>query len=546
MNEDFKLPPKISELLSSSISPLYVNLNFNDYSTRKPEEKKVSSIISEQAFQLQRFQEIYQLALKAKDNNIKRLDSLKQVLIQKNLEIEEQAIKNQHLESMRDELMKQKCDKLYQIKTNNSQILAKNHEDQQKLERISQENADLSKRKQSLLSTRQHLEESVSKIESCTLQCTSKLLSLTEKSSLYTLVQESYEYSLQRYQSNRIEIYQELKRLNNCLQELKGNIRVFCKVRPILPEDKSDPARLEISERAIKVFKGEKPPSTFNFDRVFGPDAGIDQVFEEISQLVQSALDGYKVCIFAYGQTGSGKTYTMEGASGPSALGEQKNNNNKGIIQKSVELMFKVSKKNEEIGWKYRFFASIIENYKDKVRDLLDASKVLIGAGSSKINPVAVQIESYEDLIPILAQGRKLRAEAETQCNMNSSRSHCLFQLRILGKKGEEEIEGILNLIDLAGSERLKASKVEGERLVETRHINKSLTALGDVIHALIKKDKHIPYRNSKLTYILENCLGGDGKTLMFVNISPLAGNLTETVNSLIFAKKVNGCSLNN
>lgn len=127
--------------------------------------------------------------------------------------------------------------------------------------------------------------------------------------------------------------------------------------------------------------------------------------------------------------------------------------------------------------------------------------------------------------------------------NIHSSRSHSIYQLKIKAKRGEKySIDGALNLIDLAGSERINDSKVDGERLKETQSINKSLSCLGDVISAIIKKDNYIPYRNSKLTLLLQNYMGGDSKTLMIVNASPVPINAFDTLTSLRFASKVNSC----
>jgi kinesin family protein C1 len=147
--------------------------------------------------------------------------------------------------------------------------------------------------------------------------------------------------------------------------------------------------------------------------------------------------------------------------------------------------------------------------------------------------------------VDIAAQKRSV---AETMCNEKSSRSHCIFQLKITGKnaKTKQERTGALNLIDLAGSERVSSSKVEGERLKETISINKSLTHLKSVIQALVntnhKSNSHIPYRDSILTWILKEYLGGESKTLMFVNISPLMINFSESSCSLKFASDVNNC----
>ncbi|CAG9323475.1 unnamed protein product [Blepharisma stoltei] len=366
----------------------------------------------------------------------------------------------------------------------------------------------------------------------------SLVLSQQEEIENLEIIKQSYAEEIDNLQRQRLQDYAEIKVLHNRLQELKGNIRVFCKIRPLLENEMEEPANIEIDRKLITIHKPDKANS-FRFDRVFGPQVTIDELFGEISQLVQSALDGYKVCIFAYGQTGSGKTYTMEGPKDFMGISQ-----GKGIIQKSVEQLFQSSEKLKLLGWNFNFQVSIIEIYNEQILDLLENSKKMTAFSVSMINPVYIDIYSYEDLYPLLTKARKQRSEAQTSCNAHSSRSHCLFQLKINGRKGIEEINGTLNLIDLAGSEKLKNSNAEGDRLEETKNINRSLSALRDVIQALVEKRGYIPFRNSKLTTILQNSLGGDGKTLMFVNISPLAINLQETIYSLLFAQKVNICSL--
>ena len=531
---DINVPPNFSDGVYSNFYLAQTGSSFNDNVSLKND----SAIITELKGLKDRLQKINQLCMISKEKKIAKLNFYKQELSDTNTQILLQSQKNKEFEVFREKSLKNLSDKLYYLKSKNSSILAQIQSSQQKISKFEKENFELSVKNQELINKKKSLEDSVHKIEENNKITNLRLFDLTDKENTYKIIKESYEEALFNYQQKRALAYQDIKKLNNRLQELKGNIRVFCKIRPLLAEDRSDPLKFEINDRTITIYKSEKP-SKFIFDRIFGPSASIDEVFEEISQLVQSALDGYKVCVFAYGQTGSGKTYTMEGQSC------NKINENKGIIQKSVELMFAASKKLEEIGWSYSFYASSIEIYNEQVRDLLDGSKILTGISSSMPNAVSIQISNYEDIIPLLIKSRNQRAEAETHSNIHSSRSHSLFQLKICGVKDNETNNGVLNLIDLAGSERLKISKDEGDRKKEYKAINKSLSHLGDVIHALAKKDKYVPYRNSKLTYILQSCLGGDGKTLMFVNISPLAVNIKETLSSLVFAHKVNACTLN-
>ena len=347
------------------------------------------------------------------------------------------------------------------------------------------------------------------------------------------------------------------RKLHNQVQELKGNIRVFCRVRPNLttdaadeqakiafPDDGEDGKEIEVRGAEEKSSLGtvttKKYP--FAFDRVFGPGSQNQQVFDEISQLIQSALDGYNVCIFCYGQTGSGKTYTMSSGDG--------------MIPRAVHMIYDTAQVLEERGWKYKMEGSFIEVYNENLNDLLgrpddfDKKKHEIrhdmqSCKTTITDITSVDLDSPQKVEEILAQAMSNRSVAATKANERSSRSHSVFILKLSGHNSitGERSEGTLNLVDLAGSERLSQSKVEGARLKETQNINRSLSCLGDVIGALGqgKDGGHIPYRNSKLTYLLQFSLGGNSKTLMFCMISPLQAHLGETLTSLRFATKVGG-----
>ncbi|XP_043697977.1 kinesin-like protein KIN-14C isoform X2 [Telopea speciosissima] len=363
-----------------------------------------------------------------------------------------------------------------------------------------------------------------------------------------------------------IEAEKLRKKLHNTILELKGNIRVFCRVRPLLPDDGagsemtviSYPTSTEALGRGIDLVQsGQKHP--FTFDQVFTHEASQENVFVEISQLVQSALDGYKVCIFAYGQTGSGKTYTM--------MGKPEAPEQKGLIPRSLEQIFQTSQSLLNQGWKYKMQASMLEIYNETIRDLLSANRSS-GLDSSRTdNGVAgkqyairhdangnthvsdltiVDVCGIKEVSSLLRQAAQSRSVGKTQMNEQSSRSHFVFTLRISGvnESTEQQVQGVLNLIDLAGSERLAKSGSTGDRLKETQAINKSLSHLSDVINSLAKKEDHVPFRNSKLTHLLQPCLGGDSKTMMFVNISPDPSSVGESLCSLRFAARVNACEI--
>ncbi|KAJ2112281.1 kinesin-like nuclear fusion protein [Coemansia sp. RSA 922] len=365
------------------------------------------------------------------------------------------------------------------------------------------------------------------------------------------------------------------RKLHNAIQELKGNIRVFCRVRPLLGEEKAASSLLPLSfpdcddQNEVELMQssenalGKSTSKTFpfKFDRVFAPDSSQDVVFDEVSQLIQSALDGYPVCIFAYGQTGSGKTHTMQGPDSISAssMDEQI----LGIIPRAVKQIYENTSKLTERGWEYTLEGQFLEIYNETLQDLLAPSGrggAQAGDKQSKLeiyqdseghtrvkNLTMVKVDSAERVHWLLARAAENRTVAATNCNERSSRSHSVFTLYLRGKNTltGESSTGVLNLIDLAGSERLSNSGSSGDRLKETQAINKSLACLGDVIAALAKGSRHIPYRNSKLTHLLQESLGaGNSKTLMFVCVNPSPGSTQESLCSLQFATKVNSCQI--
>eukprot|EP00118_Oscarella_pearsei_P004808 m.21075 g.21075 ORF g.21075 m.21075 type:complete len:950 (+) comp28134_c0_seq3:11-2860(+) len=331
------------------------------------------------------------------------------------------------------------------------------------------------------------------------------------------------------------------KKLHNEVIELKGNIRVFCRVRPTIKEDGQGMQAKHVvtfdfdDDQLVNVFsRGTNRP--FEMDSVFRPDSAQEKIFSEVKNLITSCMDGFDVCIFAYGQTGSGKTYTMEGPT-----------DNPGVNPRALEELFAVAKARN-LDWTYEITMSVIEIYNEQIRDLLGdnpTAKMDIRQHPEGYLYVPglcwVQVASRADVQEVFSMGRENRATACTNMNEHSSRSHALLCVKVEGRNkttGAKTL-GKLNLIDLAGSERVAKSGTEGERLKEAQNINKSLSSLGDVIHSLKNKSSHVPFRNSKLTYLLQDSLSGNSKTLMIVHVAPVEKNAGETINSLTFASRV-------
>lgn len=306
-----------------------------------------------------------------------------------------------------------------------------------------------------------------------------------------------------------------LRYIHNQMLELKGNIRVFARVRPIC-EEEGDSAVTTAPEETLTVAKpntkpGGKPiPVLFQFDRVLGADVTQLDVFEEVEQLVISALDGYNVCIFAYGQTGSGKTYTMEGPPGLE-FEDDSQERHFGIIPRSLHRVFQLTEERCEFGWEYTLEASFLEIYNETIQDLLDKNKSKECNIRQTTDPrkgevvfvenlVSISVKSVRQIAQLMEKARKNRSVAATKCNERSSRSHCVFQLRITARNSINEVhrESTLNLVDLAGSERVKESGAEGARFTETKNINSSLTQLSTVMMSLGNKVSYELHPNTK------------------------------------------------
>ncbi|XVE87578.1 hypothetical protein DITRI_Ditri18aG0128700 [Diplodiscus trichospermus] len=331
------------------------------------------------------------------------------------------------------------------------------------------------------------------------------------------------------------------KRYFNTIEDMKGKIRVFCRVRPLNEKETAEKEKKVLT--GLDEFTMEHPwkddkAKQHMYDRVFDDNATQEDVFEDTRYLVQSAVDGYNVCIFAYGQTGSGKTYTIYGS-----------DSNPGLTPRAIAELFKILRRDSN-KFSFSLKAYMVELYQDTLVDLLlpkNAKRLKLDIKKDSKGMVAVEnttvisISTFEELKSIIQKGSERRHTSGTQMNEESSRSHLILSVVIesTNLQTQSVARGKLSFVDLAGSERVKKSGSVGDQLKEAQSINKSLSALGDVISALSSGNQHIPYRNHKLTMLMSDSLGGNAKTLMFVNVSPVESNLDETYNSLTYASRV-------
>uniref|UniRef100_A0A0E0JXN6 Kinesin motor domain-containing protein n=1 Tax=Oryza punctata TaxID=4537 RepID=A0A0E0JXN6_ORYPU len=339
----------------------------------------------------------------------------------------------------------------------------------------------------------------------------------------------------------------ENRKLFNEIQELKGNIRVYCRIRPFRPGEDDKSSSVEyIGDNGELVLsnptkQGKEGGKNFTFNKVFGPITTQDAVFKDIQPLIRSVLDGYNVCIFAYGQTGSGKTYTMMGP-------EKATEKEWGVNYRALNDLFNISHDRRDT-ITYELGVQMIEIYNEQIRDLLGSGGIqntIQPNGLAVPDATMCPVTSTSHVIELMQTGHDNRAMSATALNERSSRSHSVVTIHVRGQdlKTGNTLRGALHLVDLAGSERVDRSAVTGDRLKEAQHINKSLAALGDVIFSLSQKNAHVPYRNSKLTQVLQTSLGGHAKTLMFVQVNPDVSSYTETLSTLKFAERVSGVEL--
>jgi kinesin family protein C2/C3 len=311
----------------------------------------------------------------------------------------------------------------------------------------------------------------------------------------------------------------------NRLVELQGNIRVHARARPEAPG--AQPAA-EICDDGESVIVAGKQ---FSFDRSYPTSATQEAVYADVEPLVRSVVDGFNACVMAYGQTGSGKTYTMQGT-----------DEHPGVIPRAVNTLFGVLAEGAAGGVSAEVRMSMLEIYQNEVYDLLAQGQpkrevVETPEGTVVQGSAKETVTGADQMMRIFARGARNRAEGSTLMNEHSSRSHSVVILSVATRDAVTGVEthSQLTLVDLAGSESVDKSGASGDALQEAKAINKSLCALGDVLGAISERRPHIPYRNSKLTTILRDTLGGDSKMMMIVCFVGTEDHLVETKQALSF-----------
>ncbi|KAI5182876.1 kinesin family member C2/C3 [Nematocida sp. AWRm78] len=358
----------------------------------------------------------------------------------------------------------------------------------------------------------------------------------TETSKEVEELREELKKEKEKYRKYKEWAEKKIKSQMNNLLELKGTIRVITRIKPFNSTEK-----VLFTDEMIEI-----PHKSFTSycNKVFSPVTTQKKVFSEIEDLVYSVTQGYNVSILAYGPTGSGKTYTMEGkselscskklfvvGSGISGFCSECECNScieKGVVYRSADVLSKELKRLEGFGYTHQVKITGVELYNDKVIKSVES----------------MGVDEIEKVFKNVSSGRKI---SSTECNQRSSRSHLILTINITIRKETdrtmEYIEGSLCIVDLAGSERLNHSLAEGDRMKEAVEINKSLSALGDVVYAISNNTPHIPYRNSKLTTMLKSTLGSGAKTAFIINVDP-GSSIDETITALRFCNRLQECKL--
>ncbi|GAB2277555.1 hypothetical protein Dimus_012265 [Dionaea muscipula] len=363
----------------------------------------------------------------------------------------------------------------------------------------------------------------------------------------------SLEDEIVRLRLKQKSLQDKIRQVSNKILDVKGSIRVFCRIRPGLSSDRKSKHE-PVSTGPEKVIVRSVGSSTkeFEFDKVFSPNSTQEDVYVEVKPVLRSAFEGHNICMLAYGQTGTGKTFTMEGSK-----------EHPGIVPRALRELFHLASldESESITFSLSMLEVHIGNLKDLLAPRFPRRSYISLPRSCNLNVQtdprgAVEVEGLTE-VPIADftnaiwwynKGRRARSTSCTSSNDMSSRSHCLTRITIFRNHNTPEARAKVTkmwMVDLGGSERLLKTGAIGQTLDEGRAINLSLSALGDVIAALRCRRTHVPYRKSKLTQILRDSLGDGSKVLMLVHASPCVEDIGETICSMSFAKRARGIESN-
>lgn len=331
------------------------------------------------------------------------------------------------------------------------------------------------------------------------------------------------------------------------------NIQVFVRCRPLNPHERRSVVDVVPNKNEVKVLdrtKAAQETKDFYFDQVFDAETAQRDVYKSVVRpLIDQVLLGFNCTVFAYGQTGTGKTYTMEGNRSEEEMNWE-DDPHSGVIPRAISQLFDTLKDHDS---EFTVRVSFLELYNEDTYDLLspidDTTKLKIFDDAQKKGSVIVGgleeiiVQSKAEIYDILKRGSAKRQTAATLLNACSSRSHTIFSVTVHIREGSIEEEellkiGKLNLVDLAGSENIGRSGAQDKRAREAGNINQSLLTLGRVITALVEKRPHIPYRESKLTRLLQDSLGGKTKTSIIATISPAMADLEDTLSTLDYASR--------
>lgn len=330
---------------------------------------------------------------------------------------------------------------------------------------------------------------------------------------------------------------------NNALNAMGGvKVDVFVRVRPPLNGEKQDDVNIE----AVKPDEGDEKivltdtagrKTEYNFDKVYGPEHSQTDIYEDaVAPIVDQVSRGMSCAVFAYGQTGSGKTHTMRGTS-------LQGGEDDGIIQRSIDNLFRRLKEQDYTD--INVSVSFLEIYNEELEDMINPKnnkKLMLVDHDSRgcvcANITESEVNSVPQVLKVLAEANKHTNISSTKMNKFSNRAHRIFTIIAKFKRYDTPVVSTLTFIDLAGSEDISKSGATGMTAREAAHINKSLLTLGRVINALACNEKHIPYRDSKLTRLLSEALGGVCKTSFIACISPCSSSQTETVSTLRYAER--------